>query len=459
MRLTAFLLSFFTLSIIFSCTESTPIGAELLEEDQANLEFSDAIPLTVKTVEGAPIPSYSPFVTFQLPNYLFGEIDDPDFGKSNASIYSQISKSFVPPFLEGTFMVDSIILSIDYDSLNFAGSFSEPLNVEVYRLQESLSNTADYTSNQTFVTEDNLIGEAIIRPSFLDSVAIGNYVFGTDSIATTIEPAHIRIPLKIELGQELLDSVFYTSDTAFVNLFRGIHIRPATSNGGVASFNFNSPISRITLYYRSVQRDILYEYRYPFTVGNARNSLLVHETEGAAINDAINNENSDFLYMQSMAGSNIEINFPDISGFEDAIVNRAELELTVANIGTNANRFPLVQQIVASSLRDGEIEVVDDVLSAILSTNPIDTDVFGGIPVRETIDGVTLTKYRINLSSYFQTLLEGRSDPTILLTGGATQNAFYLSITPKGSRGNTVIFYGPNHPTFAPKLNLIYTGL
>jgi len=46
MRLTAFLLSFFTLSIIFSCTESTPIGAELLEEDQANLEFSDAIPLS-----------------------------------------------------------------------------------------------------------------------------------------------------------------------------------------------------------------------------------------------------------------------------------------------------------------------------------------------------------------------------------------------------------------------------
>ena len=459
MRQTAFLLSFILLNIIFSCTEPTPIGSELLEEDQANLNFSNSIPVSAKTVEGTAIPSYSPFATFQLPTYLFGEIDDPVFGKSMASVYSQVSKNFEPPFSEGIFAVDSIILSIDLDSLNNFGSFSEPLSVEVFRLQEAMFNTSDYVSDRTFMTDEELLGEAIFTPSFIDSIEIGNYINGTDSIVTTIQSAHIRVPLQLEFGQELLDTALYASDTTFANFLKGIYIKPATSNGGLVSFNFNSSISRITLYYRSAQRDILYEYRYPFTVGNARSSLLVHEPEGAAISDAINKENADFLYMQSMAGTNIEVNFPDISGFENIVVNKAELELTVASEELDTTRFPLVQQIVASSLRDGELEVVDDVLAAILSTNPINTDVFGGNPVTEIVDGVALTKYKINLSSYFQTLLEGRSDPNILLTAGATQAAFYLPIVPKGNRGNTVVLYGPNHPKYAPKLNLIYTDL
>ncbi len=459
MRQTAFLLSFILLHIIFACTEPTPIGSELLEEDQANLSFSNAIPVNAKTVEGTPIPSYSPFATFQLPTYLFGEINDPTFGKSTASIYTQVSRNFEPPFSEGIFAIDSIILSLELDSLNNFGSFSEPLSVEVYKLQEDMLNTSDYTSDRTFMTEADLIGEATFTPSFIDSIEIDNYISGTDSTVSTMQSSHIRVPLKIELGQELLDSTIYASDTTFLNFLRGIYIKPATSNGGLVSFNFNSSISRITLYYRSAQRDILYEYRYPFTIGNARNSLLVHETEGAAIGGVINQENADFLYLQSMAGSNIELNFPDLSGFENIVVNKAELELTVATEETDTTRFPLVQQIIASSLRDGEIEVVDDVLAAILSTNPISTDVFGGIPVKETVDGVTLTKYKINLSSYFQTLLDGRSDPNILLTAGATQAAFYLPIVPKGNRGNTVVLYGPSHPEYAPKLNLIYTDL
>ena len=460
MRQTAFLLSFFTLSIIFSCTEPTLIGAELLPEDRANLSFSNTIPVSAKTIEGEPIPSYSPSITFQLPTYLFGEVEDPIFGKSNASVYSQVSRNFEPPFSEGLFTIDSIILSIDYDSINSIGSFSEPFNVEVYRLQEDMFSTSSYTSDRSFMTEANVLGEVMIIPSLIDSVEVNNYFSGTDSTAITMEPAHIRIPLSIELGQEFLDTNLYISDTSFVNAFKGIYIEPVTSNGSLVSFNFNSSISRITLYYRSTQENILYEQRYPFSVGNARNSLLVHETEGAVVGDAINKEDADFLYLQSMAGSNLEINFPDLSGFENAVVNRAELELTVATTDDiDVDRFPLAQQIVAYSLRDGEIRVIDDVLSAILSNNPIRTEVFGGIPVTETVDGVTLTKYRINLSSYFQSLLEGDSDSTILLTAGATQSPFYFPIIPKGNRGNTAIIYGPNHPEYAPKLNLIYTAL
>ena len=455
-----FLLTFLILNIIYSCTEATPIGAELLEEDQEELLFSNTVPVNATTIVGTPVPTYSPFVTFQLPNYLFGEIDDPDFGKSNASVYSQISKSFAPPFLAGLFNVDSLVLSIDYDSLNVVGNFSEPFNIEVYRLQESLSNTADYTSDQTFATEDNLIGEATIVPSFIDSIEVDNYFSGTDSIFTTTESAHIRIPLDLGinqgLGSELLDSSIYVSDTTFVNFFRGVYIRAVTSNGGLASFNFNSTISRMTLYYR--ERNVLYEYRYPFTVGNARNSLLVHETEGAAINDAIDNENSELLYLQSLGGANIEINFPDVSEFDNIVVNRAELELTVATT-PDEDELPIVPQIVVSSLRDGEIEVVDDVLAAIFSTAPIDTDVFGGIPVTETVDGLILTTYTINLSGYFQSLVEGNADPNILLTAGAIQNPFYMSIPPKGSRGNIVTILGSDHPEFPPRLNLIYTDL
>ena len=458
MRQTAFLALLFAISILFSCTEPTLIGSELLEEDQANFQFTNEIPVDIKTVGGTPVPTYNPFITFQLGAYLFGQLEDPVFGKSSAGIYTQVTKGIDAPDLDGLFAVDSIVLSLAYDSLGAYGDLTQPIDVEVYRLEESLANTADYLSDRTFATDPTPIGSASFIPAFADSVSVASYL--SDSVVTTLERPHVRIPLKLELGEEFLsDTAIYASDTTFVNFFKGIYIKPVNTSGGMVSFSFNSGISRITLYYRSVQREnIKFEYRFPFTVGNARNSHLVHETTGSAIEEAMGQSSAELAYMQGMAGANVEVSFPNLSGFDNVVVNKAELELTVA-ADAEAGNYPVAEQIVAATSNQGVKIMLDDVLAAILSSNPIDTDVFGGIPDTTLVNGQLMTTYKINISSYFQDLLNGEAANNVLLSAGSEINSFYLPIIPKAMRANRVIFYGANHPEFAPKLNLIYTNL
>lgn len=453
MRQIGFLLSFLlAVSIIFSCTEPTLIGSELLEEDRANLNFKNDIPLTVKTVNGTPVPTYSPFTTLQLNRFLLGQLEDSNFGKNTASVYSQLS--FIgdrPVNVISIDDIDSVVLSLAYDTIGNYGDLSQPIDLEVLRVQEDIAELENYTSAQNFVTDPTNIGTASFVPTF-DSVQVADYR-GEELVFTT-EPAHVRIPINKELAKELLsaDTMVYQSDTTFKQFFKGLYIRATSPTAGVVAFRFDRAISRLSVYY-SVRGDTT-EYRYPFIFTNVRTSNFVHESEGAAIGNNINNDNADFLYLQGMAGSNIEVTFPDLSNLENIVVNKAELEFTVAST-ENLDKFPIVSQLIASSVVNGERAVIDDVRAALIGQNPLNTDVFGGVPVIEN----NLTTYRINISDHFQDILEGGKTNTITIGAGSEESIYYNAINAKATRANRVILFGPNHPTFSPKLNLTFTTL
>lgn len=448
---------FLLLSILiscFACTEPTLIGADLLQEDQANLNFRNDIPIDVTTIEGESVPIYNRFATLQLQHLLFGELEDERFGISTASIYSQLSRS--NGFPEKDIIVDSLILSIAYDSLGFYGDFSKPIEVEVFRVIEALDPSIDYNSDQVFATDMVPIGSTTITPSF-DSVLIINY---DDGVANaTKEPPHIRIPLDVAFGELLVaDSAIYRSDTTFREFLQGLYIKPTAASNGIVPLRFNEDISRLTLYYRPNIRDIKREYRYPFLFEQARINHFDHKYEGTAVENSLGLQNADLLYLQSMAGLNMEVSFPNLSDLNNVVINKAELEFTVASEFQSPS-FPVVEQLMAMRTTQGSRTAIIDVRNSIVGNSPLNTTVFGGIPILEEVNGDTLTTYRINISAHFQDIVSKSEENSLIITAGTEEFLYYLPVVPKAESANQMILYGPNHPEFAPKLNLTFTSL
>jgi len=444
----------------FSCSDPALIGSELLEEDQANLQFTSDIPIQAKSFDGTALQTYSPFAALQLTRHLFGNFEDPIMGITEASIYTQIAlgSQSPPNFVIRSF--DSIVLSLAYDTLGGYGDVNEAYGVEVYQVTENMSNIADYFSDQTFTTQDTAIGSLNFLPNFNQRVAIKEYTTNNVDGDTISADPHVRIHLNPDALTPLFgDTSIYQGDVAFQNAFKGIHIRPTnTTNSGLLSFNFSNTISRISLYYKAGGE--LQEFQLDFNAGNARVLSFNKNQEDAFVEPFLSGVSDSLLFLQGMAGANTEITFPNLEGFENIVVNRAELELTVASVdGDNATLYPLTQQLVASQLGNVEMEILSDVRSALFANAPIRTEVFGGIPVVETENGITLTKYKINISGYFQQIVEGTSVNGFNLSSGVEQTSFYFQLPPKPSDPSRVIFYGPNHPVHPLKLNLTYTKL
>ncbi len=444
------------LVVIHSCSDPTLIGSELLEEDQANLVFTDQVPIRTKTVLGSQVQTYSPFTVLQLSNQLVGNFEDPILGKSTASLYSQISIGSEQPDLEFA-LFDSIVLSLAYDTTGGSyGDLSQPFGLEVLRVEEDMVNTENYNSDQTFSTNPMPLGSVEFIPNLNEAVPIKDFT-GTEPVDTTAPP-HIRIRLDEALGESLLaDTLLYVSDTAFQNLFKGIYIRPTQVTPGMLSFDLDQEISRISLYYQSRQQPK--EYRFDFTPANARIVNFVHDYENSVVEPFLNKEMDSLLFLQGMTGLNVEVKFPDLSNLENIVVNKAELELTLATSAEDHILYPPSDQIVISSNNNGELDVISDVRSALFAQQPIDTDIFGGIPLETSVNGLILTKYKINMSSHFQDIIEGNVDNSIILVSGSEQSSLYFQITPKAERASRSIFYGPNHSQFPIKLNLTYTKL
>lgn len=450
-------ISFLFLVIVFlvsfsACTEPTLIGSDLLEEDQVNLNFRDDILVEVSTVLGDPVPTYSRFQLLQLENYLVGGLQDETFGTSTASLYTQLFRGQGNPSAGA--VVDSLILSIAYDTLARYGDLSQPLQLEVFQITEEMNPEADYNSDQVFALNPTPIGSISAVPSF-DSVQIVNY--NGDEPTTTTEIPHIRIPLDLAFGELLVeDTTIYQSDTTFRAFLEGLYIKPITPSNGIVPLNFSAAISRLTLYYRA--GGSVNEYRFPFTFGQARVSQFEQDYAGATVNDQLDQLNTETVYLQSMGGVNVEVQFPDLSNLENVVINKAELELTVAANTTSAS-FPPVEQMIISYMQNGERVVISDVRNAIIGSSPINSTVFGGTPITETINGQVVTKYRINISSHFQEIISNNAPNTITITAGTDERPFYIPIVPKAERANQIILYGSDHPEFAPKLNLTFTNL
>ncbi len=435
--------------LINSCNDPSALGSELLEEDQVDIFHTDTISIIASTVQEDSILTFDPNPSVNFNSFQFGDFNDPIFGNVVAGFYGQIIPGFNPPNYTDA-VLDSIILTLQYDSSGIYGKVTdESFGLGIYRIMDVINLEEQYFSNQTLIVDEAMPLAEIssFTPMFAVSDSIKgliDYTFNPDGDTITIAPS-LRIPLPLSLGDEFInyDSVDYSSNTNFLELFNGIHVRPLVQTPGMLSFDISAlSTAGITVYYSRDTVNVQYEYDFSSRFVQFNN--FKHDRTGTIVEDFINTpERGDsLLFIQAMAGPNVKIEFPEIEAFQNVIINKAELIFTVAiHPDDDQENYPPIESLIAADINDNDEFVF-------LSDIVLGGNSFGGRVETVEEQGEIIQQYSMNISGYFQDIIDEVQDNTI-----------YLRAFPKQERSDRVIIYGPGHSKYPMKLQLTYTKL
>lgn len=419
------------ITVLSACKKNTDdIGLDILPpDDELGVYTTDTLSIIALTQEEDSARS-----DIKGSLQLLGNYSDPTFGDIKSSLYTQ----FILPSNDVNFgsstQLDSVVLSLRtkgyYGKIKKLGG---PQTIKVYRLTEDLPDTI--YSNQTFSTESETVGELTYLPSPNDSIVL-------EGFKTTPQ---IRIRLKDDFGNALLNSGSLTDNDAFLDEFKGLFITSESNSqvlgsGCITYLDMASAVSRVSLYYSNASDDSL---RFDFLINsNAKWSELFEQDRANATD--INAQLADSslgqekIYIQSMYSLKGKLYFPTLSDIPDKdkiVINKAELICTVQDDGYSNFFSPPGKLSLAYKDAEGTLKAVPDISKG--------ESYFGGLLSSSD-------QYTFNLAFYVQEVLDGDIE----------NNGLYLLNTGNLVNANRTTIQGPSSNNASPmKLVLTYTKL
>lgn len=449
MKLTG-ILAMFILLLTFGCTESTSIGGEILNQDQASLIVIDTFTiLTATNVEDQQI-AYSPSTQFS--NYPCGHFSDPVFGEVQADFYAQyrINQNALPRFDTSLLVFDSLVLRLDYDETGYYGDTLATQQYEVFRIvEDEIKSDSTYFDDQEFAIADDPVGSATFVPDFADSVDIK---VGNNVVAFAPQ---LAIRLEDDLGMELMN---YSDDQDqnnddFLSNFGGLVVKSVGGpTAAMPSFNILSASTALVLHFHAKDNDTTaLQYIYDITANSVRFSSLDNQSSSVVSTAKTGGfaAGEDLLYLQALNGPDILLKLPYITSFKDQIaVNNAELSFTI-QMQSDEDLYPSPEQLILVYKNDnGTLVTIDDV---IFTFSGLGREVFGGQPEEFlTADGLVLRRYRMNIAGHLQRMIDD---------GDEIPNELHLRVFQKTQKASRAILYGSDHPDYPVTLKANFTFL
>jgi hypothetical protein len=403
------------ITIIVSCKKKTPddIGLPYVPTgDLLQANFIDTFTLITHTCKSVPL-----LMTGQ-PLNLLGATNDPIFGTTTASIFTQFEPAFYYPSFGKNITLDSVVLSLALYN-NGGKYYYGALAAEkfaVYQVSDPAFNVSSpYYSNSTTLYNTE-IGSAYIKPSVV-SEKIGT---GAD---TLILPPQLRIKLPASYfwNSGFLDSTNYLTPAIFQNFFKGLYITttsaPSSGQGAILYIDLtdaNPFYSHLTFYFRSslksgaagpLGRDTLFNLNVN-TGTCAHYSHIAHDYSNATdINTQINDKDTmhqeNDVYVHTLGGVRTKITFPNLKHFFDdgkKAINKAELIMNVepnsiTGNGTNTSTFSCPNQLI--------VWVADSLGPLVIPDYYEGAAYFGGV-----YDSIK-HQYTFNIARYVQQVLNG----------------------------------------------------
>ncbi|MEI7594329.1 MAG: DUF4270 domain-containing protein [Bacteroidota bacterium] len=403
---------FLIIIIAFSaCKEKDEIGLDVLPpSDKLGVSFTDTVTIETYCVREDSIPSGG------TSSALLGTINDPVFGKTTAGFCTQFTLptsnvSFQTPTL------DSIVLSLAY--AGYYGDTLNPLQIEVYKLTESLSPDSVYYSDRVIQTDGINLASGTIVPHPTDSVMVGSGKM----------TSHLRIKLDDSFGQMFLNAsgtADLSNTTEFRKFFKGLKVIASSSVSGTGSVLYfdllsKTDLSKLTVYYN----DSL-SYSFKITSDCARLNTFTHDYSSASsINSQLSSpsQGQTITYVQPMGGLRVKVNIPYIKNFNDLgsiSINKAELIVTAES--SNASNTTLS---VPSKL--SFVAIGDNGQNTYLTDWSVEGDAFFGGSLNSTTK-----QYSFNIARHIQDILLGK----------ISNNGFYLMVSGSAVRANRLLLYG-----------------
>lgn len=398
------------------------------------LKTTDTLTIKATTVREGPLTAKN------LPNIILGSMDDPSFGKSLASFYTEVSLPSNSVSFGENLSYDSLVLTLDYSGAY--GDVSIPQDYVVYEMTEDIDDDGSYESDATFNTGSEVGRLTGFAPNTEDSVQVDG-----DNKAP-----HMRIRLKDSFGKALLQEAEdpgFTDKEDFNSFLNGFYVAVDTSTGhgkGVVYFDLATIQSKLTLYYKDSLGN---RKTFDFVINEDDAdwvSNYQHNYSGTIAQSFLNSssDNDSLLMIQSMAGLKGKIEFPYLDSLQNILVNKAELVLTVTESPSGGiDVFPPPSEMTVNRI-DSNMQ------NTFISDQFESSDYFGGTIFSGTNSlGKSVNRYKFNIARYFQRVINGKID----------NNGIFLLTFPSNGIGDRVIIGGAKRPANNIKLTLTFTKI
>jgi hypothetical protein len=358
-----------------------------------------------------------------------GANNDPVFGKTIASVYSQMNLSKFNFNYGATSTPDSLILSLALTS--YYGDTTSPIHFKVYRLSSAINKDSIYYSNSTLSTSD-LIGDAVVTVNPRDS-----------AIEYGVKKAPcVRIPLSMTLAQELMTSSggpAYVDQAAFTAFFNGVYITAepelTADKGCLFQWDYKSLQSKMALFYKvnSDSDSLVFNYYFDelLRFNTFNHDYLATDVANALANPLVN---TGYTYIQAMAGIKTKYQFP----FIKSSFNKSS---------TTINNAVLVIQALPNTSYPPNTKLalaLIDSLGASQSFAPDNNE------LTNSADGIynsATGEYSFNVTRYINRII----------TGEHLDYGIYLRSSSAIIFPNRVQVFGTNNPLGSVKLELTYS--
>ncbi|MBS1743691.1 MAG: DUF4270 family protein [Bacteroidetes bacterium] len=446
-RIVSFALSAFLITVIFnwSCTkiDTTNIGADLLPAVDNINTFADT--LAINTAQGIFTDSTKLTVSNTAENYVFGKINDPLFGQTEATLYLQLKPSFYPFYLgnpnDTILGIDSIVLCLGYKAIY--GDTMSPIQLQVHEVDRNQHGVWDslgtydkpYLHDVTNFAPNT--GIALSNPTTIDIHTLSSYRVigkGADSVIN-----QIRIPLN---NQTLID-IFEGGDSAYGGpLSRDTLFRARVNNGFAVSMPVGNALIYTQLGDKYTRLEIHYKRKNGAVTKDTSMTTLVYNNgsnsglprRGAVADHIVRTRTAlptpgdQEIYLQTAPGLYASLKIPQLTGYSNRIVHRAELLLEqiptdIVNDGYFSEPNYLYVDLVDSGTSKWKPIYYD--LNPSYAYDPdnktglpffpnfnvsptIDYSYFGGVPVKKadpTAPGGERIYYSINVTRYVQQIV------------------------------------------------------
>ena len=449
-----------------SCDKPSVVGLDVQPStDLLHIVYLDTTTIVTRTVREDSLRTDELLIGEGI--CMLGKINDPTFGMSTGSIYTQLrlisditsaSNFGVNP------VCDSIILALDYDPLTYGSRPRKPQLLNVYQLQENINTSLAYYSNNTIPRNslDLTLGNAgyLFTPEPLDSVNNPLQV-GTTILEPRLLP-QVRVPMDKSFGQLLLNnqsSGNLVDDGTFRNFIKGLYITtentPNLHPGEGNMMRFSMGPSALIVYYHHDSPAPNTALNYYFSLGSvARFNHFSHDYSPPLVDPKLDDQinpstppaQNATVFIQSMSGVKVSVKIPYLMNMIKAgpiAINKAELVINIdttldTGVPFNYDSLPAPTNLLIYGIGDDGITpfLIPDAFEG--------STYFGGIydPVYH--------QYVFNIARYLQQILDAKRFNTgfyILASNGA------------GYANRVTVGGGSPTSTRRMKLNITYTKL
>jgi Domain of unknown function (DUF4270) len=415
-----------TLVILFGqCTKikTTDIGSELIPTIDNVLTFDTTLTVVSNNYifGDSAVPIVFKDLSGNTPEHLLGFIsNDPQFGKTEASIFMELKPPFFKYFFENvkdSLFLDSVVLSVKWNSTWGDTIASQKINV--YELDNELRGDSAYYTNSNF-RYSKILGSKTFSPQILkDSLFLFRQSLNKQ----------LRIRLSDAFGKLLLsqDSATgqpFSSDSAFRAFFKGFAIvpeNPGVGGNALMSFTPSDSNTNLSLYYKYIKNGKLDTTRRGFVFkntipsGNANRIKRDHTGSQLANHLTTKPAGDSIAYVQAAPGTYNILRIPSVDGFKalkgNVMVHLAELRMIqIPGAAGDYDNFLTPPPVVYIDFLDTVSNTQFPFLTDALSGGRFDPVTFGGV-ARNVIglNGQIVTGYNFFITRYIQNMITRNS--------------------------------------------------